>query len=497
MKATDSFTTIAQRIAPGAKLRRRWALRGGVSARVDALEVVLPDGTLRRGVVRQHGAAEWKPLAGDVTSMEFALLKALHGAGMAVPAPWFLDTSQEVLPRPYLVMAFVEGTTAIDSADVPDALRRMAVYLSRLHTLDVDDLALPSLPRRDHPLGCLPRDLPSTPETDRMRETLANRAPPSPASPASPASPTGRPALLHGDFWPGNILWNHRAVAAVVDWEDAAVGDPLSDLAGCRIELLWKYGPNAMETFTEHYLSLTTTEPANLPVWEVYVASTAAAYMAHWGLDPRVEADMRQKAMTFGKKRVSAHASEACPPRRPKTPDRGWRARRAEKTPSYSRPNSANVSGLGVGGHRDRKGVVDKNEKPALRTPRHPAVVRVPGDPHAFDVPCSPAPTQGVFLLIHPAIRQALRGPKHAPRLGGKVSCVEIHRPQPDEIGRCRGVTTARKAVAQVDPAPRSETPAPPQVEGGEIAPGAGRAGATNVDVIPAGANTSCFITSR
>jgi aminoglycoside phosphotransferase (APT) family kinase protein len=36
----------------------------------------------------------------------------------------------------------------------------------------------------------------------------------------------------------------------VLDWEDAAIGDPLADVANVRLELLWARGIEAMEPFT-------------------------------------------------------------------------------------------------------------------------------------------------------------------------------------------------------------------------------------------------------
>ena len=74
----EPFAVIVERISPGAKLTRWRPLKGGVSASVHALEFVPVDGTPKRVVVRRHGSADWKNLESDVTSTEFALLKALH-----------------------------------------------------------------------------------------------------------------------------------------------------------------------------------------------------------------------------------------------------------------------------------------------------------------------------------------------------------------------------------------------------------------------------------
>jgi aminoglycoside phosphotransferase (APT) family kinase protein len=50
---------------------------------------------------------------------------------------------------------------------------------------------------------------------------------------------------LHGDYWPGNLLWNDGKLAAVLDWEDAERGDPLADIALARLDICWAFGDAA------------------------------------------------------------------------------------------------------------------------------------------------------------------------------------------------------------------------------------------------------------
>jgi aminoglycoside phosphotransferase (APT) family kinase protein len=107
----------------------------------------------------------------------------------------------------------------------------------------------------------------------------------------------GSPKLLHGDFWPENLLWQQGAVAAVVDWEDAALGDPLSDVAASRVELRYKFGKGSMRRFTEAYAKHHKVDRARLALWQVYVAAAAQRYMGGWGLDPALEAHMRAEAL--------------------------------------------------------------------------------------------------------------------------------------------------------------------------------------------------------
>ena len=45
------------------------------------------------------------------------------------------------------------------------------------------------------------------------------------------------PVLVHLDYWRGNLLWEDGQISAVVDWEEAAFGDPAVDVGYCRMEL--------------------------------------------------------------------------------------------------------------------------------------------------------------------------------------------------------------------------------------------------------------------
>ena len=48
---------------------------------------------------------------------------------------------------------------------------------------------------------------------------------------ARPAPISGPPAVVHGDPKLSNLMWRDRAIAAMLDWEMALNGEPLSDLA--------------------------------------------------------------------------------------------------------------------------------------------------------------------------------------------------------------------------------------------------------------------------
>jgi aminoglycoside phosphotransferase (APT) family kinase protein len=127
-------------------------------------------------------------------------------------------------------------------------------------------------------------------EEGRIRDMLAA---------AWPLPPRNAPVLLHGDYWPGNIFWRAGRLVVVLDWEDAAVGDPLADLANSRLEILWAFGPDAMTQFTEHYCSLTALDFTDLPYWDLCLALRPMGKFTEWAADATAAATMRDRLRWF------------------------------------------------------------------------------------------------------------------------------------------------------------------------------------------------------
>jgi aminoglycoside phosphotransferase (APT) family kinase protein len=88
--------------------------------------------------------------------------------------------------------------------------------------------------------------------------------------------------LLHGDFWPGNLLWNDGELVGVLDWEEAEIGDPLVDVAVSRLDLLWAFGEEAMDTFTRRYRKQTRLDWRNLARWDLLVALRPMSNLERW-----------------------------------------------------------------------------------------------------------------------------------------------------------------------------------------------------------------------
>jgi aminoglycoside phosphotransferase (APT) family kinase protein len=284
---------LAQRVYPGGKLLRAWDLQGGVSAQVTALEIARPDGSVRKVVVRRHGPADLRANP-NIAQDEFALLQIVRAAGLPAPAPYYLDKSGELLGAPCLVVEYIDGKTEFAPPDLSGALAQMAEQLSNIHGITPASVDLSFLPRqRDiyaNKLGRRPADLDDSLSEGPTRDVLES------AWPFPSANPD---ALLHGDYWPGNILWKDERIVGIIDWEDARVGDPLEDLANSRLEIMWAFGLEAMQSFTDLYVTLTHIDLANLPYWDLCAALRPAHRLSEWAVDATVETKMRDGHARF------------------------------------------------------------------------------------------------------------------------------------------------------------------------------------------------------
>lgn len=283
--AHNALERLVQKFSPGSALVRAWELKGGVSAEVVAIEIQCADGSLQKFVVRQPGDAH----AAD----EFRLLQALQTAKIAVPAPYYVDAASEVFETPCLVIEFVESQTQFAIETIPDMVRQLATQLARIHA--VRDIApLSFLPRqRDITAAKLrvqPAVLDARLNEGRIRDALVA---------AWPWPQHNADVLLHGDFWSGNVLWRDDQIVAVIDWEDAALGDPLADLANSRLEVLFAFGAEAMQQFTQHYQAQVTLDFTTLPYWDLYAALKPASKLWTWGLGEATENAMAEAQTWF------------------------------------------------------------------------------------------------------------------------------------------------------------------------------------------------------
>jgi aminoglycoside phosphotransferase (APT) family kinase protein len=275
----NRFAAVAALVEPDACLVGTRTCPGGLSATMTILDLERPHGPAVSLVVRQVRRPE-APRSSLSLADEFRLLVDLRALGLPTPPPRLFDDSGAIFDHPYSVFDYVDGSPRVDSSDPAGTGRSFASQLAAVHQVDGADGPCSRLPRRTDTVGRLLAQPPAHLDAD-MHEGFLRRLLRTLWPPPDP----DRLALLHGDFWAGNLLWVDDLIVAVIDWEEAAVGDPLTDVATTRLDLLWAFGPESMAAFTDHYLALTSLDPARLPVWDLVAALRPAGAFSAWVAD--------------------------------------------------------------------------------------------------------------------------------------------------------------------------------------------------------------------
>ena len=260
-KEEQKFKQLVQKIVPQSRLIQIWHLRGGSSAQMTAVEIERPDGQTRRMIVRQpsEGTLKRNPQA---AVNEFRLLQITRSLGLATPTPYHLDESGQIFATPYLIIEYIDGKPEFAPTNLADYLLELAVQLAKIHSVNCGDLDLSFLPKKANrcPELCRSRPAAFDESLDDIRDSLASIGSLSQRNPS---------VLLHGDFWPGNVLCREEKLVAVIDWEDATLGSALTDFATSRLDIGLIFGIDAMECFTQHYKSMMPIDYTNLPYWDL------------------------------------------------------------------------------------------------------------------------------------------------------------------------------------------------------------------------------------
>ena len=168
---------------------------------------------------------------------EYRVITALAPTAVPVPTTYAICPDDSVLGAPFFVMERAIGTpyrleselSALGEDRTRDITERLLDTLVALHAIDPAAVGLSDLGR---PEGFLARQVSrwgkqyaastsrDLPDADRLRDALATQIP-----------QEGAPAIVHGDYRLDNVLVDSTdRITAVLDWEMATLGDPLTDV---------------------------------------------------------------------------------------------------------------------------------------------------------------------------------------------------------------------------------------------------------------------------
>ncbi len=200
------------------------------------LTYVVTDGA-REVVVRRPPLGHVLATAHDM-GREYTVMAALAGTAVPVPAMIARCTDETVIGAPFYVMDKAAGTPYRRAAELePLGARRVRAIadhlidtLVALHAVDPDAVGLGDF---GHPEGFLERQVrrwKKQMDQSHSRDLAGEQELHERLLAAIPESPA--PTIVHGDYRLDNVLvGDDDEITAVLDWEMATLGDPLTDVA--------------------------------------------------------------------------------------------------------------------------------------------------------------------------------------------------------------------------------------------------------------------------
>ena len=184
--------------------------------------------------------------------LQVDIMRCLHNRGFPAPNVILYESNEDILGSEFYLMDYINGEAPSDNPPYhmdPEGMVGKAVkedrrkiwtewihYLNQIHILDVNDLGLTELESKYGKNDPIDIDIEyyqdflnwgmdgeDNPLCDDVLNWLRENKP----KKNNPLS------LCWGDSRPGNILYENFKATALLDWEMASYGDPISDVAWC------------------------------------------------------------------------------------------------------------------------------------------------------------------------------------------------------------------------------------------------------------------------
>jgi aminoglycoside phosphotransferase (APT) family kinase protein len=251
---------------PGSTLLKIEWLPGSFSNHTHLIEACLANGDAYRIVVRRYKIfGDYD--RGEKALREFKTFELLHRHRVPAPIPLLLDETGNILGSPSIVTSFVEGDLRLEvPSDAMGWAHKLAHTLARIHSIPCGKGEQEFLLKGNAEASWFlkhdapPRYMQDYPGGADVWHLMRN---------LSVDFRADTPTLLHIDYWSGNILWQDNEISAVLDWEEAAHGDPAIDVAYARMNIILMGAPDAADEFLHIYEAEMGRRLQNLGFWEL------------------------------------------------------------------------------------------------------------------------------------------------------------------------------------------------------------------------------------
>lgn len=207
---------------------------------------------------------------GQKAEREFKTLALLQQHHIPAPTPLLLDKSGKLLGSPGIVTSFVPGQQIIRPVNQAAWVTKLAQTLAQIHAIPLPKAEEQFLLNgNDEVIWFLRNDK----AKERMCAHPDGRSVWHAVQDLLPTIQPVSPALMHIDYWLGNILWLNQHITAVLDWEEASFGDPGYDVAYLRLELAMLGTKKLADVFLDVYVQEYGRPVANLAFWELAAAA--------------------------------------------------------------------------------------------------------------------------------------------------------------------------------------------------------------------------------
>jgi aminoglycoside phosphotransferase (APT) family kinase protein len=181
-------------------------------------------------LLRQAGKAPNDALVAEAfRRLREAQRGTVHECCDGAPTVRYFDWSRQLLPHPYCIYDWVDGTPLVDSP-APEFYAQAGRTLARIHQAQLSafyadflSVGVASVSWSERYRAALAK------ESAAAKSYLPHRVNTALDSMSIPFAAPCAPCLVHNDFAPGNILVRDGQIAAIIDWDNAVIEAPHLD----------------------------------------------------------------------------------------------------------------------------------------------------------------------------------------------------------------------------------------------------------------------------